>query len=49
MIRVIVVDDDRDTVDVFSQYLERKGMQVVGTGYNGLEAFSVLFGSSELA
>jgi len=37
-IRVIVVDDDRDTVEVFSQYLEMKGIQVVGKGYNGLEA-----------
>jgi len=41
MIRVIVVDDDRDTVEVFSQYLEMKGIQVVGKGYNGLEAFKL--------
>jgi len=40
-IRVIVVDDDRDTVEVFSQYLEMKGIQVVGKGYNGLEAFKL--------
>jgi len=40
-ISVIVVDDDLDTVEVFSQYLEMKGIQVVGKGYNGLEAFEL--------
>ena len=38
MIRAIVIDDDLDTVDVFSEYLEMKSVQVVGKGYNGSEA-----------
>jgi DNA-binding response OmpR family regulator len=35
---VIVVDDDRDTVAVFTEYLSIKGINVLGTGYNGKEA-----------
>ena len=38
MIRVIVVDDDRDTVEVFTEYLSLKGIDVVAKGYNGKEA-----------
>ena len=38
MTSVIVVDDDRDTVEVFSEYLGMKGIDVLGRGYNGLEA-----------
>jgi len=38
MIRVIVVDDDRDTVEVFTEYLAIKGIDVVAKGYNGKEA-----------
>ncbi len=38
MTRVIVVDDDRDTVEVFTEYLAMKGIDVVGKGYNGKEA-----------
>ncbi|MGI0021919.1 MAG: response regulator [Nitrososphaeraceae archaeon] len=38
MIRAIVIDDDLDTVEVFSEYLEMKSVQVVGKGYNGDEA-----------
>ena len=38
MVRVIVVDDDPDTVEIFSEYLSMKGVDVVGTGYNGKEA-----------
>ena len=34
----IVVDDDFDTVEVFSEYLELKGINVVGKGYNGKDA-----------
>jgi len=36
--RVIVVDDDRDTVEVFTEYLAIKGIDVVAKGYNGKEA-----------
>jgi len=35
---VIVVDDDRDTVEVFTEYLAMKGIDVVAKGYNGKEA-----------
>ena len=35
---VIVVDDDRDTVEVFCEYLKIKGLDVIGKGYNGEEA-----------
>jgi len=38
MVKVIVVDDDADTVKVFSEYLEIKGINVVGTGHDGKEA-----------
>ena len=36
--RVIVVDDDVDTVEVFSEFLELKDIQVVGRGHDGKEA-----------
>jgi len=37
-ITVIVIDDDRDTVSVLCDFLQIKGIKVIGTGYNGLEA-----------
>lgn len=37
-ITAIVVDDDKDTVSVFCDYLEIIGVNVVGKGYNGKEA-----------
>ncbi len=37
----IVVDDDYDTVDVFSQLLENHEISVVGKGYNGREAIDL--------
>ena len=36
--KVIIVDDDPDTVEVFSEYLGLKGIKVLGTAYNGKEA-----------
>jgi DNA-binding NarL/FixJ family response regulator len=36
--RAIVVDDDRDTVDVFCEYLRMIDVDVVGWGYNGKDA-----------
>lgn len=39
--RVIVIDDDIDTVEVYTAYLKSKGVNVVGVGYNGLEAVSL--------
>jgi CheY-like chemotaxis protein len=38
MVKVIVVDDDIDTVEVFCEYLEIKDITVVGRGYNGKTA-----------
>ncbi len=38
MIRAIVVDDDKDTVTLFSEILQSNNIQVVGRGYNGQEA-----------
>ena len=37
-IRVVVVDDDTDTVEVFSEFLDLKGIEVVAKGYDGKEA-----------
>ena len=38
MIRAIVVDDDKDTVALFSEILSGNNIEVVGKGYNGQEA-----------
>lgn len=38
---VIVIDDDEDTVRLFSEFLEESGISVVGTGYNGKTAVSL--------
>ena len=38
MTSVIVVDDDRDTVEVFCEYLSIKNIQVLGRGYDGTAA-----------
>jgi len=34
----VVVDDDIDTVEIFSSLLEEKDVKVVGKGHNGREA-----------
>ncbi len=38
MVKVIVVDDDVDTVEVFCEYLEIKDITVLGRGYSGKTA-----------
>ncbi|EGG42340.1 response regulator receiver protein [Candidatus Nitrosarchaeum limnium SFB1] len=38
MITAIVIDDDKNTVGVFSEYLELEGIEVIGKGYDGKEA-----------
>ncbi len=38
MVKVIVVDDDVDTVEVFCEYLEIKDIDVVGRGHSGKKA-----------
>lgn len=37
-ITAIVVDDDIDTVEVLAEFLKIKGINVIGKGYDGLEA-----------
>ncbi len=36
--KVIVIDDDQDTLDVFCEYLSLKNIQVLGRGHNGRDA-----------
>lgn len=38
MIRAVIVDDDKETVDLFSEILSGNNIKVVGKGYNGQEA-----------
>jgi DNA-binding response OmpR family regulator len=38
LVKVIVIDDDVDTVEVFCEYLEIKDMSVLGRGYSGKTA-----------
>jgi two-component system chemotaxis response regulator CheY/two-component system response regulator (stage 0 sporulation protein A) len=38
MIRAIVVDDDKETVALFSEILQGNNIKVIGRGYNGQEA-----------
>jgi len=35
---VIVIDDDEDTVRLFSEFLEEHGINVVGNGFDGVSA-----------
>ena len=35
---VIVIDDDPDTAELLSEYLEIKGIKVLGKGFDGKEA-----------
>ena len=37
----IVIDDDYDTVDTFTELLEEYPITVVGKGYNGKEAIDL--------
>jgi len=41
MVRVLVVDDDIDTVEVFCEYLQIKGVDVIGKGYDGKSAIEL--------
>ena len=40
-ITAIVIDDDKDTVSVLCDFLQIKGVNVIGRGYNGLEAAEI--------
>jgi len=37
----IVIDDDSDTVEIFSALLEERDVSVVGRGYNGKQAIEL--------
>jgi two-component system, chemotaxis family, chemotaxis protein CheY len=37
----IVIDDDKDNVSVFSEFLQLKGMEVIGRGYDGREGYEL--------
>lgn len=39
--RVIVIDDDIDVIDAFSEYLKIKGIDVLGIGDNGKVALDL--------
>lgn len=41
MTTAIVIDDDKATVSVFSEFLQLKCIEVIGTGYDGLAAFEL--------
>ena len=41
MVKVIVIDDDVDTVEVFCEYLEIKDISVVGRGHSGKKAIEL--------
>ena len=38
MVTAIVIDDDFDTCDVLTEFLEISGIQILGTGYHGKDA-----------
>lgn len=40
-VTAIVIDDDKDTVSVLSDFLQIKGITVIGEGYDGLEAIEI--------
>ena len=41
MTSAIVIDDDKDTVRLFSELLEENGVDVIGRGYSGKDAISL--------
>ena len=43
MITAVIVDDNRDLVEVFSEFLRIKGIDVVGKGENGQDAVELFF------
>ena len=38
MIRAVVIDDDKETIQLFSDLLTSNGIKVVGKGHNGQDA-----------
>jgi two-component system chemotaxis response regulator CheY len=41
VVSVIVIDDDEDTVRLFSEFLIEKGVKVIGQGYDGVTAIKL--------
>ncbi|HXG73397.1 MAG TPA: response regulator [Candidatus Nitrosotenuis sp.] len=41
MIRAAIIDDDKDTVGVFAEYLRLLGVDVVAVGYDGKQAVEI--------
>ena len=41
MVNAIVVDDEKDVLDVFCEYLKVKDINVLATGVNGLDAVNL--------
>lgn len=41
VVSVIVIDDDEDTVRLFSEFLIEKGVKVIGQGYDGTAAIKL--------
>ena len=41
MVNAIVVDDEKDVLDVFCEYLRVKDINVLATGINGLDAVNL--------
>ena len=38
MIRAVIIDDDKETIELFAELLSSNGIKVVGKGYNGQDA-----------
>lgn len=38
MISAVIIDDDKNITDVFSEYLTLEGIEVIGKGYDGKDA-----------
>jgi len=41
MVSVVVIDDDEDTVRLFSELLEENNIHVIGNGFSGKNAVSL--------
>ena len=41
MVTAIVVDDDFDTVEVFSEFLNLRNVEILGKAYNGLDGIKL--------
>ena len=38
LIRAVIIDDDKETIQLFSELLSSNGIKIVGKGYNGQDA-----------